>query len=162
MTYNPEACLYRGWNCSVRGRSQKSNRLPVKIHDRRNKIHFQFNETGNQGNNSDFSQSANNKDFSQSVNENERDKNMILTPLSSQLMITFHLYHPFFGNVFYNDRNYQLPAANNDDNLEENGLAIVSKKESEQINPPILTYGDKIKALVVTIKGNTDVCLLVI
>ena len=46
--------------------------------------------------------------------------------------------------------------------MEENGLAIVSKKESEQINPPILTYGDKIKALVVTIKGNTDVCLLVI
>ena len=154
MTYNPEACLYRGWNCSVRGRSQKSNRLPVKIYDRRNKIQFQFNETGNQGNNSDFSQSVN--------NNNERDKNMILTPLSSQLMITFHLYHPFFGNVFYNDRNYQLPAANNDDNLEENGLAIVSKKESEQINPPILTYGDKIKALAVTIKGNTDVCLLVI
>ena len=154
MAYNPKASLYRGWNCSVRGRSQKSNRLPVKIHDRRNKIQFQFNETGNQGNNSDFSQSVN--------NNNERDKNMILTPLSSQLMITFHLYHPFFGNVFYNDRNYQLPAANNDDNLEENGLAIVSKKESEQINPPILTYGDKIKALVVTIKGNTDVCLLVI
>ena len=154
MAYNPKASLYRGWNCSVRGRSQKSNRLPVKIYDRRNKIQFQFNETGNQGNNSDFSQSVN--------NNNERDKNMILTPLSSQLMITFHLYHPFFGNVFYNDRNYQLPAANNDDNLEENGLAIVSKKESEQINPPILTYGDKIKALVVTIKGNTDVCLLVI
>ena len=154
MAYNPKASLYRGWNCSVRGRSQKSNRLPVKIYDRRNKIQFQFNETGNQGNNSDFSQSVN--------NNNERDKNMILTPLSSQLMITFHLYHPFFGNVFYNDRNYQLPAANNDDNLEENGLAIVSKKESEQINPPILTYGDKIKALAVTIKGNTDVCLLVI
>ena len=100
MAYNPKASLYRGWNCSVRGRSQKSNRLPVKIHDRRNKIHFQFNETGNQGNNSDFSQSANNKDFSQSVNENERDKNMILTPLSSQLMITFHLYHPFLVTFF--------------------------------------------------------------
>ena len=92
MAYNPKASLYRGWNCSVRGRSQKSNRLPVKIHDRRNKIHFQFNETGNQGNNSDFSQSVN--------NNNERDKNMILTPLSSQLMITFHLYHPFLVMFF--------------------------------------------------------------
>ena len=47
----------------------------------------QFSENENQGNNSNFSQS---------VNNNERDKNMILTILRSQLMTAFHLYHPFF------------------------------------------------------------------
>ena len=46
----------------------------------------QFNKTGNQGNNSDLSQN---------VNNNEGDNNMILTIVRSQLMITFHLYHPF-------------------------------------------------------------------
>ena len=92
MTYNPKAAFYRGWNCSVRGqRSQESNRLPVKIHDTRNKIQVQFNQTRNQDNNSDFSQS---------VNNNERDKNMILTLLRSQLMITFHLYHLFLVMFF--------------------------------------------------------------
>ena len=43
--------------------------------------------------------------------------------------------------------------------MEENGLAIVSKNESEQTNPPILTYDEKIKSLAVTIKGKKDVCL---
>lgn len=43
--------------------------------------------------------------------------------------------------------------------MEENGLAIVSKNESEQTNPLILTRDEKIKSLAVTIKGNTDACL---
>ena len=46
-------------------------------------------------------------------------------------------------NVFDNYKNYQLPPANNDGNLEENGLAIFSKKEIEKIIAPILTYDEK-------------------